>query len=133
MQRYISALNARDADTIGTLLADDCRALDSTGGWLEGRDIAIEATHAFFAFETDFRIDDHEVVLRGDEVLVRGNATANNPQLAKESLWRAKVKDGKLAYWQSFSSDALPLARILMPDKAGIPQHAHAAPPPSQA
>lgn len=133
MQQYIAALNARDAETIGSLLADDCRLVDSAGGWLEGRDTALEATRAFFDFETDFRIDNEEIVLRGDEVLVRGNATANNPQLAKDSLWRAKVKNGKLAYWQSFGSDALPLARILMPEKAGISQHADVAPPPSHA
>lgn len=122
VESYIAALNARDAEAIDTLLADDCRLVDSTGGWVEGRENAMKATRAFFEFETDFRIDDQTIVLRGDEVLVRGSASANNPQLAKDSLWQARVRDGKLAYWQSFGAQALPLAQILLPEKANIPE-----------
>lgn len=127
VQRYIAALNERDQDTIASLLADDCRLVDSSGGWLEGRENAIEATRAFFDFDAEFRIDHDNIVLRGDEVLVRGKATAAHPQLAKDSLWRARVKDGKLAYWQSYGAEALPLVRILMPQRDDAPLAAGAA------
>lgn len=133
MQRYIAALNARDPETIGDLLAADCRLVDSSGGWVEGRDNALAATRAFFDFETDFRLEHEDIVLRGDEVLVRGNVRANNPQLAKDSLWRARVRDGKLAYWQSFGAESLPLARLLLPDQAGVPVASDGASPSREA
>lgn len=120
MQRYIAALNARNSEAIADLLTDDCRLVDSSGGWVEGHENAMAATRAFFEFETDFRIFDHDIVLRGDEVLVRGTVRANNPHLAKDTLWRGRVRNGKLAYWQSYGAEALPLARILLPERAGI-------------
>ena len=122
VQQYIAALNARDARIIADLLAHDCRLVDSAGGWIEGRDNALAATRAFFEFEDEFHIEQEAIALRGDEVLVRGRAKAANPQLASDKLWRARVRDGKLSYWQSYGEDALPLARILMPEQAYVPQ-----------
>ncbi|WP_158586768.1 nuclear transport factor 2 family protein [Aurantiacibacter zhengii] len=122
MQQYIAALNARDARIIADLLADDCRLVDSAGGWIEGRDNGLASTRAFFEFDSEFHIEQEDIVLRGDEVLVRGRAKASNPQLASDRLWQARVRDGKLSYWQSFGEDALPLARILMPEQAYVPQ-----------
>lgn len=115
-------MNARDVDAIGNILADDCRLVDSTGGWVEGRQNALAATRNFFEYETEFRLDDVEIVLHGEEVLVRGNAFATDPNIASDKLWRAKVKDGKLAYWQSFGDKAVPLARMLLPEQAGVSQ-----------
>ena len=133
MRQYIAALNARDPDTIGSLLAENCRFVDSTGGWVEGRDNAMAATRAFLDFETNFRINEEDIVLRGDEVLVRGSTSAKNPQLAKDKLWRAKVEGGKLALWQSYGTESLPLARILMPDAARTSVKANAALSPDEA
>ena len=120
VKRYIAALNARDIDAIDTLLADDCRMVDSSGGLIDGRESAVETTRAFFDFETDFHLTQHDIVLRGDEVLIRGVVRANNPQLATDSLWRARVSKGKLVHWQSYGADALPLARILSRMKADL-------------
>lgn len=120
MKRYIAALNARDTEAIDALLAYNCRLVDSSGGSIEGRESAMAATRAFFDFETDFHLTDHDIVLRGDEVLVRGAVRANNPQLATDSLWRAKVAGGKIAHWQSYGAEALPLVRILSKETQGL-------------
>ncbi len=101
-------------------MAENCRFVDSTGGWVEGRENALVATRAFFDMDADFQIDEQDIVLRGDEVLVRGKARASNPQLATDKLWRARVDAGKLAFWQSYGAEAMPLARMLLPEKAGI-------------
>lgn len=131
VKRYIAALNARDIETIDTLLADDCRFVDSSGGSIDGRESALDATHAFFDFETGFHLTQHDIVPRGDEVLIRGVVRANNPQLATDSLWRARVIKGKLVHWQSYGADALPLARILSKRHAEQSRNeiARAAPP----
>ena len=120
VRRYISALNTGDPGNLEELLAEDCRLVDSTGGWLEGRDNALSALRVFFSSETDFRIDAETIVLRGDEVLVRGRAEARDPRLAKDTLWRVRVEAGKVAFWQSYGAVDLPLARMLLPEKVGI-------------
>ena len=125
VRQYIAALNARDPDTIGALLAENCRFVDGTGGWVEGRDNAMAGTRAFLDLETDFRITEEDIVVRGDAVPVRGTTSAQNPQLAKGKLWRAKVEDGKLAFWQSYGAESLPLARILLPEAARISDDAN--------
>jgi len=120
VQRYIAALNACDTETIDGLLADDIRYVDSSGGWLEGRENVVSATRDFFDTGIEFRIDDAKIVLHGDEVLVRGVASARDPELATDKLWKAKVTNGKLSFWQGFGDKGVPFARMVSPEKVGI-------------
>lgn len=118
-RNYIDAMNARDADGVNALLADDCRFIDSLGYWLEGRAKIMEATRNFFALEANFRWHDVTMVMHNGDVLLRGRATADNARLAQDTLWQARVIDGKITRWQSFGAgDPISLTRILLPEEA---------------
>lgn len=118
-RNYIDAMNARDADGVDALLADDCRFIDSRGYWLEGRANVMEATRNFFALEANFRWHDVTMVMHNGDVLMRGRATANDARLARDTLWQARVVDGKIVHWQSFGAgDPVSLIRILLPEEA---------------
>lgn len=118
VKRFIAALNARDIDSIAELLDDDCRVVDSSGGWIDGRQNLLEAVGIFFEFDPAFRLEADQVLMHGEEVLIRGSTVASHPHLASITLWRARVWKGKVAYFQGFGDKALPLARILLPEKA---------------
>ncbi len=102
VKRYIAALNARDADAAAAIYSDDCCLVDSTGGSVQGRGEASAATRAFFDLEANFHLDYNEITVRGDTVLIRGRVQADDRRLANNSLWEARVEEGKLSHWQSF-------------------------------
>lgn len=118
-RRYIAALNARDPEAIESLLAENCRVVDSRGGWVEGRDAVMQATRRFFEIEHRFKVEESSMVMRAGDVLIRGRTRASDPRLAQDTLWLARVRDGRVTYWQSFGAGNPPaLARILAPDDA---------------
>ncbi len=118
---YIDAVNARDADRVDALLADDCRFVDSRGEWLEGRANVVEATRNFFELERNFRWHDMKFAMHNGDVLMRGRATADDARLAQDTLWQARVSDGKITHWQSFGAgDPVALVRILLPQEAQV-------------
>ena len=118
-RRYIAALNARDPDAMEELLAENCRVVDSRGGWVEGRDAVMNATRRFFEMEPRFTVQESSMVMRAGDVLIRGRAKASDPRLAQDTLWIARVRDGRVVYWQSFGAGEPPaLARILAPEDA---------------
>lgn len=118
-RKYVAAVNARDVQGVASLLADECRYVDSRGDWIDGRENVLTATRRFFELEENFRFEDTEMVLHDGDVLIRGSTSADDPRLAQDTLWRARVEDGKIAHWQSFGAgEPVALVRILMPEIA---------------
>ncbi len=119
IKRYVDAVNAGNADVVADMMSPDCRYVDSSGRWIDGRENVRLATTRFFELEKNFRIRESSMVLHDGDVLIRGTVTADDPVLAQDTLWLARVKDGKVSYWQSFGK-GLPvsLTRILVPDAA---------------
>lgn len=114
VDRYVAALNARDSGKIAYLLADDVRFVDSHGEWIEGREQVIDATERFFAMEKNFHLDADSTIERNGEVLMQGSTRADDPSLRHDTLWKARVIKGKLAFWQSYGRAEAPhLTRIL--------------------
>lgn len=114
VRRYIACLNARNVPGVSALLHPECRLIDSHGQWIEGRGAIIAATERFFAIEPDFRLVIHAIVETDGEILLRGESFATLEEFRRNALWRARVQDGLIIYWQSFGPDGSPdLARIL--------------------
>ena len=121
VRQYIGCLNARDLDGVAALLHPECRFIDSHGEWIEGRDAIIAATARFFAIEPRFRIKVDSLSDHQGEILLRGKASASRPEFTTDALWRARVEQGGIVYWQSFGPQTSPrLARILAGKDGGL-------------
>ena len=118
-KRYIAALNARDGEAMIALLHDDPTFVDSRGFCIEGYDDSVLGVRAFLDLARGFRMHVDSYALHHGDVLMRGHAEADDPRLAHDTLWLAKVEDGKLRYWQSFGDANSPaLAHILLPERS---------------
>ena len=114
VRRYVARLNARDVDGIAALLHPSCRLIDSHGEWIEGREAIVAATRRFFELEGQFRLKLHTLVEHDGEWLLRGSTAAERSEFRTEALWRARVEDGLVIFWQSFGPQSSPrLTRIL--------------------
>jgi hypothetical protein len=114
VRRYVACLNARDLPGVAALLHPQCRFIDSHGEWIEGRSNIIAATERFFAIEPAFRLRIDTLVEHEGEILLKGEASAMHDEFNKDALWRARVEDNLVVYWQSFGPQGSPhLARIL--------------------
>ncbi|GEM_PF-931556 len=119
VQSYIAALNDHDAAAMISLLHPDACLVDSRGACVAGYEDSVEAVHAFLALDAGFQMHIDSYAMHGDDVLMRGSIEADDPRLATNTLWMARVQDGKLRRWQSFgNADSVALAHILVPDKA---------------
>lgn len=119
VRRYVACLNARDLDGIAVLLHPNCRFVDSHGEWIEGRNAIIAATRRFFSLERRFRLTLHAIVEHDGEILLRGKADAEHEEFRQDALWKARVENGAIIFWQSFGPQTAPrLARILRGDGA---------------
>ncbi|WAT18873.1 nuclear transport factor 2 family protein [Aurantiacibacter sp. MUD11] len=119
MRRYVDAVNSRDFDAMSDMLHDDFSFIDSRGYRISGRENCIAAHKAFFELEDSFSFHIDNYTMRDDLVLMRGHSKARDPRLASARLWTARVRDGKMLFWQNFGDQKSPaLAHLLMPEEA---------------
>ena len=100
--RLVNAFNAHEARQVIRAISMDCLFIDSAGDAIEGADALCQAVAAFMEIETDFAIKITDSTVVNDEVLLVGETRAHNPLVAKDRMWRAKIRDGKVCEWQSF-------------------------------
>ncbi len=98
----VKAFNAHQADLVGAAICDDCLFIDSGGDAIDGAAACTAATAKFMEIEPDFAISVTDLTVVADEVLMVGTTTARNELVAKDRMWRAKIRDGKVCEWQSF-------------------------------
>ncbi|NVD43624.1 nuclear transport factor 2 family protein [Altererythrobacter sp. HHU K3-1] len=123
----MSAVNARDVTTATDLLSEDCRMVDSSGDWIEGRAEIGRVMQRFMEIEPDFRITIDDISRRGHDLLLRGHAQARDPQIAKDTLWMARTEGGLISHWQSYGpSQRNHVMRALMPDEVHCEPIEHA-------
>jgi ketosteroid isomerase-like protein len=95
-------INARDLAGLTALMTDDHSFVDSERSVTTGRELCVSAWRGFFAAFPDYRnIFD---IVAGDRDIVRiaGRSVCSNPALAGPALWRALVRDGRVALWQVY-------------------------------
>lgn len=118
-KRYVAALNARDADAMIALLHPDPVFVDSRGYCIEGYEDSVDGVRALLDLDAGFRMHVDSYALHHGDVLMRGETEADDPRLAHDTLWLAKVEDGRIRYWQSFGDSNSPaLAHILLPERS---------------
>ena len=115
----VEAFNRHDAAAVVASVTADCRFIDSAGGCIEGHDAIRSATLQFMQMEPEFEILLESSSVVEDEVLMRGTTKAADPLVAKDRLWRARIREGLVCEWQSFcDGEAQRLARMLAPEHA---------------
>ena len=117
IERYIAALNAHDMVELAQMIDEDACFVDSCGDAVDGRDVICALMDQFFKLEPGFKLNATEISeFRGD-VLIRGSVEARDPQLANDSLWRARVEQNKVTFWQSYADGpSLAITRTLAPE-----------------
>jgi ketosteroid isomerase-like protein len=112
-RRFLDALCAGDAATVDALMTEDVVYTDGRGNKLEGFAACSAAARAFHKLEPNYRFDVGQTTVRGDAVLFRGSATADNPTLCGELLVHARLREGRICDWQVYREGAPALAKIL--------------------
>lgn len=114
VRRFLDALCRGDAATVDALMTDDMVYVDGRGYRLDGHSACSAAARAFHKLEPNYRFEVLQASARGDTVLVRGRAHADDPRFEGEILVRAKVRGGFLCEYQVNRHNATPLAKILV-------------------
>lgn len=117
-RRFVDCVNARDMRSLGTLLGERCRIIDSRGEWMEGRETCLEGLEKLFDIEPDYRIHIASMGRAGDDVLINGHTTGSDPRFLGTTLWRARTDGGQMREWQGYSArPGAHLCRLLVGDK----------------
>jgi len=104
--RFNHAINARSLDSLGSLMTDDHRFVDSENSVLDGKPACLDAWRGFFDQFPDYRNIFTALRPRGDVVVVLGYSTCSFAALDGPALWRATIRDGKVAEWRVFADTA---------------------------
>jgi len=115
-RRFLDALCSGDAATVDALMTEDVAYIDGRGNKLDGFAACSAAARAFHKLEPNYRFEVAETTVRGDTVLFRGLAQADNPALCGELLVHARLRDGRVCDWQVYRKGAPALAKILSQD-----------------
>lgn len=125
--RFVTAVNARNADALRDLVTADFTYIDSWREGVTGRDRVIEGARLLFASDPDFRMEVETVSYSEPFVLMRGWINSANPDVGRRrAVWRARCEDGLIAEWQAwaeghpprFTRTYSPEATIDMSDRA---------------
>jgi len=108
VRTFVDAMNARDFATVERLLADDFCIIDNSNKELRGSGPALELLRRVAELAPDYQLHVSDMVERGEDVLVSGNSETTSMEMAAASQWRARVKDGQMLEWQSYSNKLTP-------------------------
>jgi len=108
VKAFISAMNGRDFARVEKLLAKDMRLIDNANKELRGAHHCLALLERVAELAPDYRLDVNTIVERGDEILISGNSITASEEMAVSTQWRARVRDGKLQEWQSYSNRLTP-------------------------
>ncbi|HEY7402457.1 MAG TPA: nuclear transport factor 2 family protein [Candidatus Angelobacter sp.] len=115
------AINARNPDTICSLMTSDGEFIDSLGNPIQGVEKLRAAWTGYFKMVPDYSVSHSEIFADGNTVAVFGSAQgtfSKDGTLAKENFWkapaawRAVIKDSKVAVWQVYA-DNEPIRAIM--------------------
>ena len=112
VRAFIAAINRRDVDEIGQLMAEDHQFIDSAGRATSGRMQMTAGWRAYFAMFPDFEIQIESVMADTERVAVfgrtcgtyngkRGLVAANRIEMT--AAWKAIVSNGKIKVWQVYA------------------------------
>jgi ketosteroid isomerase-like protein len=103
---FIDAINRGDVDRLGELMTGDHHLDVFDEPPLRGQVANIDAWRGYASAFPAYVIYPHRVAQRGEVVSVLGHTTGSHLGLSDDEesrlllIWKARVEDGKLAYWQ---------------------------------
>ena len=112
--KFEQLINARNVESICSLMSSDGEFVDSLGNRIQGTERLRTAWQGYFKIVPDYSISHSEIFADGNTVAVFGSAQGTftkDGKLKKEDFWkmpaawRAVVKDGKVAVWQVFADN----------------------------
>jgi ketosteroid isomerase-like protein len=97
-------INARHLSGLVALMTEDHTFVDSGGASVAGQDRCRAAWQGFFASFPDYRNVFEAMTADGaDEVVtIVGRSECSVPELAGPALWRARIRDGRVAEWRVY-------------------------------
>jgi uncharacterized protein (TIGR02246 family) len=100
--QFNEAINARDLDGLAALMTDDHRFVDTEAHAVIGKDACLESWRGFFEQFPDYRNVFTTQIPRDNVVLVVGYSTCSFEPLDGPAVWRAIVRDNKVAEWRVY-------------------------------
>ena len=100
--RFNGCITNRDIDALAALMTDDHRFIDPAGHVVAGKASVLKAWKGFFAAFPDYRNVFGQMVVSGGVVVITGHSTCSDKRLDGPALWRARVRDGRVAEWQVY-------------------------------
>jgi len=119
-ERFVSAVNAHDADELATLVTEDFTSIDSWREGVIGREHAIAGARLLFAADPGLQLEVESISYSEPYALMRGWVESANPAVGRRrAVWRARCEDGLIAEWQAWAEGSPPpLNRTYSPDVA---------------
>jgi ketosteroid isomerase-like protein len=100
--RFNDCITNRDIDALAALMTDDHRFIDPAGHVVVGKASVLSAWKGFFASFPDYRNVFDRIGPSDGVVVIAGHSTCSDKRLDGPALWRARVRDGKVAEWQVY-------------------------------
>jgi predicted ester cyclase len=128
VRAFIAAINRRDVDEIGKLMAEDHQFIDSAGTAVSGRAKMTVGWRAYFAMFPDYEIHIESVMADAERVAVFGRAcgTYNGKRglvpenrIEMPAAWKAVVLNREIKVWQVYADWTEGLKRIDEDNKSG--------------
>jgi ketosteroid isomerase-like protein len=124
---FVDAINHGEVQRLAWLMTDDHTLVVLDEAPLVGKHANVEAWRGYATSFPDYVIHPHRIVGRGDEVVLIGHTTGSHLGLADDEeskitvIWRAEVRDGRLASWQIIEdTPAARAALALAPDDRSL-------------
>lgn len=117
VERFVSALNAHDADAIEPLLTEDFTYIDSWREGVTGRDRVMAALRLLLSIDPEFRLDVERMDWRDPQMLMTGRVHSRQFGPDRRAVWQVTVRDGLVAEYQAWAEGGPPpLSRTLAPE-----------------
>jgi ketosteroid isomerase-like protein len=104
--KFNTWINSADLEGLASLMTDDHAFIDSLGSVVSGKPTVLAAWSSFFRAFPDYRNEFERHREAGDVVAIQGRSLCSDPRLHGPALWRATVREGKIAQWQVFMDTA---------------------------
>lgn len=102
MTAFAVAISNNDVAALTALMSEDHRFIDSREHAVVGREAVTAVWEHFFSRQPGYSNHIDSTLVRGDEVFLTGRSQGSHPGLCGHALWRARVRDGKIAEWQVY-------------------------------
>ena len=99
---FTNAITNGDVAAMTALMSEDHTFTDSREHAVVGRAAVRAVWEHFFERQPGYAVHIDSTVVRGDEVFLTGHSDGNHPGLCGHALWRALIRDGKIAAWQVY-------------------------------